>query len=161
MKNVFPSARRLTHQQQAAGGQAALKSHWIQILQSVKCITNQFISLKLTDKRNCWFSLSTLAHTEIWKCSPYSQQFIIWNEIITALLQLFPYKTNTVSIQIQIGICHKKHWLVFLSLSVRLCVMELASGEPVKSVFCFDHQHLPDWDGVTHFILAFFKARNI
>ena len=28
--------------------------------------------------------------------------------------------------------------------------------QPVKSVFCFDHQHLPDWDGVTHFILATF-----
>ena len=74
----------------AAGGQAALKSHLIQILQSVKCITNQFFSLELTDKRNCWFSFSSHTYTESWKCSPYSQQFIKQNEIITALLQLFP-----------------------------------------------------------------------
>ena len=74
----------------AAGGQAALKSHLIQILQSVKCITNQFFSLELTDKRNCWFFFSSHTYTESWKCSPYSQQFIKQNEIITALLQLFP-----------------------------------------------------------------------
>ena len=40
--------------------------------------------------------------------------------------------------------------------------MELAGGKPEESVFCFDHQHLPDWDGVTHSspaTFAFLKAR--
>ena len=53
-EKCLSSARCLRRQRE--GAQAALKSHWIQILQSVKCITNQFFSLRHSDSHDCGFS---------------------------------------------------------------------------------------------------------